>query len=283
MIEYSVFTVVSILCLVVILVPSSLASTAKKPAPTFYVSIGDSYAAGFEVGPGQPGGYAAKVVAQVAAKHVLLLRNFGCGGATTTSMMTTIGCPDAIASPGAVSYPKKTQLAAALAFITSHHGRIGLITVSIGGNDLDGTADNVAPIAANIAKISARLRAAAGKTVPIIGLTYPDVVLAEWLSGTTGVATAQESITAFQDIINPDWKAAYASSRATFVDITAAFGAYVPLSQTVNYSTYGQTPYAVVEICTLTGACSAMNIHPTNAGYALIAKQIVHAYLKLAH
>ncbi len=262
MIEYSVFTVVSILCLVVILVPSSLASTAKKPAPTFYVSIGDSYAADIRSRPGPTGRLRRQGRRPGGRRNTFSLRNFGCGGATTTSMMTTIGCPDAIASPGAVSYPKKTSWRRPWHSSPRTTGRIGLITVSIGGNDLDGTADNVAPIAANIAKISARLRAAAGKTVPIIGLTYPDVVLAEWLSGTTGVATAQESITAFQDIINPDWKAAYASSRATFVDITAAFGAYVPLSQTVNYSTYGQTPYAVVEICTLTGACSAMNIHP---------------------
>jgi lysophospholipase L1-like esterase len=266
----------------VTLAPSSFAATAKKPVPMFYVSIGDSYAAGFEVGPGSPGGFATKVVAGVAPRHKLILRNFGCGGATTTSLMSSIGCADVLDSPGNVLYPQTTQLAAALAFIHLRHGRIGLITISIGGNDLNGSADNVAPIANNISIIAARLRGAAGKSVPIIGLTYPDVVLANWLSGTGGVDIAEQSIIAFQEVINPDWKAAYASSNVTFVDVTAAFGAYIPLTQLVDYSTYGQIPTAVDRICILTGMCTNTNVHPTNAGYSLMASLIIHAYLKLA-
>lgn len=262
--------------------PSSFAATVKKPVPMFYVSVGDSYAAGFEVGPGSPGGFATKVVEVVAPKYELILRNFGCGGATTTSLMSSIGCGDALDSPGAESYPTMTQLAAALAFIHARHGRIGLITISIGGNDLDGSVDNVAPIAHNISIIAARLRAAAGSSVPIIGLTYPDIDLANWLSGPGGIDIAEQSITAFRGTINPEWKAAYASSNVTFVDVTAAFGAYIPLSQLVTYSTYGEIPYAVDRICTLTGICTKMNLHPTNAGYSLIAQLIVHAYLKLA-
>ena len=261
---------------------SSFAATAKKPVPMFYVSIGDSYAAGFEVGPGSPGGFATKVVAGVAPKYKLILRNFGCGGATTTSLMSSIGCAAALDSPGGMSYPHATQLAAALAFIHARHGRIGLITISIGGNDLGGSADNVAPIAHNISIIAARLRAAAGRSVPIIGLTYPDVDLANWLNGPGGIDIAEQSITAFQGTINPEWKAAYALSNVTFVDVTAAFGAYIPLSHVVTYSTYGAIPDAVDRICTLTGMCTNANLHPTNAGYSLIAQLIVHAYRKLA-
>src|SRR5665213_4133766 len=59
---------------------------------------------------------------------------------------------------------------------------------------IGGTADNVPPIAANIAIISAQLRAAAGRLVPIIGLTYPDADLADWLSGPSGITTAEESV-----------------------------------------------------------------------------------------
>jgi lysophospholipase L1-like esterase len=276
-----VTAVAAVLISSVVLAPSGVASAPKGPVAMFYLSLGDSYAAGFEVGAGSPGGYASKVVAEVATKHKLLLRNFGCGGATTNSMMEVIGCADPLAFPDVVSYPKKTQLAAALAFIATHHRRIGLITVSIGGNDLNATASNVTSIAANITIIAARLRAAAGRSVPIIGLTYPDVVLADWLTGPSGVATAEASISAFQDVINPDWQAAYASSNVTFVDVTAAFGAYTPLVQTVSYSTYGEIPYAVAQICILTGTCGEENIHPTNAGYSVIAKQIVHAYLTL--
>ena len=276
-----VIVVVTVLVASVVVAPSSLASAAKKPVPMFYVSMGDSYAVGAEVGPGAIGGYASKVVTDVAPKHRLILRNFACSGATTTSLMSDIGCPAFFEAPFSVIYPKKTQLAAALSFIHAHHGRIGLITISIGGNDLGGTADNVPPIAANIATIATQLRAAAGMSVPIIGLTYPDVDLAYWLTGPSGVTTAEESVTSFQQIINPDWKAAYASANVTFVDITAAAGAYTPFTQLVDSPTYGEIPYAVAQICTLTGECSVQNEHPTNAGYTLIATQIVHAYRQL--
>jgi lysophospholipase L1-like esterase len=247
----------------------------------FYVVVGDSYAAGVEDGPSTPGGYAARVVTDVASKHKLIVRNFACGGATTTSMMGVIGCSGAQTSLDGVTYPTMTQLRAAISFIDAHPGRIGLITIEIGGNDLGGTADNVPPIATNIANIAAQFRVAAGASVPIIGLTYPDVDLADWLSGPSGVSIAEESVTAFQTVVNPDWEAAYASANVTFVDITAAAGAYTPLTQLVDYSTYGEIPYAVAQICILTGMCSVNDLHPTNAGETLIAKQIVHAYLNL--
>jgi lysophospholipase L1-like esterase len=262
---------------------SSLAAASKKPIPMFYLSLGDSYGAGGQTGQGIPGGFAAQVVRDVAPKHKLILRNFACGGATTTSMMSAIGCSQPVPSfdTDAVAYPTMTQLAAAISFIDAHHGKIGLITITIGGNDLGGTDDDVPPIATNIANISAQLRAAVGKSVPILGLTYPDNDLADWLNGPSGVTIAEESIAGFQQVINPDWSAAYASANVTFVDITAAFGTYTPLTQLVNYSTYGEIPYAVAQICTLTGSCSENNPHPTAAGSELTAQQIAKSYLKL--
>jgi lysophospholipase L1-like esterase len=278
--DWAAIVVASMMISVVVLAPPSFASAPKKPISMFYVSLGDSYAAGVEAGPGT-GGYTTRVVTDVAPKHKLILRNFGCGGATTTTMMSVIGCSGAFDSHHGLPYPNMTQLAAAISFIDAHRGRIGLITVTIGGNDLGGTADNVPPIATNIASISAQLRAAAGRSVPIIGLTYPDADLADWLSGPSGVTIAEESVTAFQQVVNPDWKAAYATANVTFVDITAASGAYTPLTQLVSYSTYGEIPYAVAQVCILTGMCSESNVHPTDAGETLIANQIVHAYLRL--
>jgi hypothetical protein len=98
---------------------------------------------------------------------------------------------------------------AADAFIDSHPGQIGLITVSIGGNDVtpcagasptnpvNGQTDpvscvgaGVAPITANVEAVVSSLRSAltatngtkAGKKVRIIGLTYPDVLLGLWVN-----------------------------------------------------------------------------------------------------
>ena len=108
-----------------ILGPPSAAHAATK-APTYYVSLGDSYSVGYQPGLGATPGYTAVV----AKKTGLTLVNFGCGGATTTSLISTIGCPDVLPhTAGAVTYPTMTQEAAAEAFLDRpsrahrpHHG-----------------------------------------------------------------------------------------------------------------------------------------------------------------
>lgn len=259
---------------------STTTTTTPTPAPTsgYYLSLGDSYAAGFLGTGGNNGGYATKIVTDVAPNHELTLKNFACSGASTTSMITVNGCPAGSEAPGGVAYPNTTQLAAAIDFIEAHPGQIALITITIGGNDLLQGAAWTA-IAANIANIAFQLRTAAGSSVPMIGLNYPDTVLADWLSGPSGETLAEESVTHFQQTINPAWKAAYAASNGAFVDIDAASGGYTPLTQLVNDPPYGEIPYAVAQVCILTAMCSASNVHPTDAGYTLIAQQTVLAYL----
>ena len=65
---------------------------ASKATPTYYVSLGDSYSVGYQPGLGATAGYTA----YVAAKTHLTLVNFGCAGATTTSILDTVGCPDVL-------------------------------------------------------------------------------------------------------------------------------------------------------------------------------------------
>jgi hypothetical protein len=65
------------------------------------------------------------------------LVNLGCGGATTTSMLAKINSPAGGLAPGAAGYPNLTQTQAAVAFIKKHPGAVGLVTISIGGNDVD--------------------------------------------------------------------------------------------------------------------------------------------------
>ena len=117
----------------------------SKVEATYYVSVGDSYSVGYQPTLGATSGYTG----YVAKKTHLTLVNFGCGGATTTSIIDTVGCPDNLPhTAGAVLYPTTTQAAAAEAFITAHRGHIGLITVSIGGNDVTacGAAANPIPV-----------------------------------------------------------------------------------------------------------------------------------------
>jgi len=77
-------------------------------------------------------------VPALAAKkgYNLKLVNFGCGGATTSSIIDSVGCPQELLGPGAAPYPTQTQAAAAESFLRAHRGKVGLITVSISGNDV---------------------------------------------------------------------------------------------------------------------------------------------------
>ena len=311
-------------------------SGAATGTTLYYLSLGDSYSVGYQPlpTPGATSGYTAVV----AAKKKMILENFGCGGATTSSLLTFAdqycGVVDITNNPNGYAPPAatdvgpaaagQTQVQAAEAFIASHPNQIGLITVSIGGNDVtpcagasptnrvNGATDpvgcvgnGVAPITANVktvvgdlygALISADGATAAAK-VPIVGSTYPDVLLGLWVnSGPGGTPPntpafpasagnqnlASESTLAFNLLINPALKAGYTSvPDGRFADVTAATGAYTSFSKlkTLNIAALGlgkiKVPAAVAEVCKITWYCQLGNIHANSTGYGDIAKVIL--------
>ncbi len=265
---------------------------ATSSSPTYYVSLGDSYSVGYQPGLGATTGYAG----YVTAKTHLTLKNFGCGGATTTSILDDIGCPDVLPhTAGVVTYPTTTQIAAADAFIAAHKGHIGLITVSIGGNDVTSCATQSNPITCvatavkdiktNVTTLAKDLRSAAGSNVPIIGSTYPDVILGSYVRPTVppsvqSVTLAKESVVAFKSLINPALSKSYASAKGTLVDVTKATSAYKPLTKTTKSKTYGTIPVAVNRVCNLTWYCLKGDIHAKTKGYDIIGKLIVKQYDK---
>ena len=189
-----------------------------------------------------------------------------------------------------MAYPTQTQVAAAQAFLAAHQGHIGLVTVSIGGNDVTGCATEANPLSClaaatagiktDVTTLAGDLRAAAGPNVPILGLTYPDVILGSYVfpsnpPSAATVSLATVSVTAFKTLINPALAAAYASANGSLVDVTRATGAYRPLSQTVHTATFGTIPDSVALVCTLTWFCTRGDIHARSAGYTLIGKLIV--------
>lgn len=273
-------------------ITTSAGATTKKPAVTmYYVNLGDSYAMGYQPGTSDTtNGYAYQLVPLLAkAKHPMTLENFGCGGATTDSMINTVGC-NAPATNG-VPYTTTTQLAAALAFIAAHPGQIGLVTISIGGNDFDGCIGAADPTAcitaamptmtANIQSATDQLRVAVGAKVPMMAITYPDVVLGLYRFGTAGQNLALLSVQLFKTIINPTFVTAYAKDNVTFIDVTAATGAYDSMSKMVKLAPYGKIPYPVAQVCSLTWFCEKTDIHPKTAGYTVIATLLNKAYAKI--
>jgi lysophospholipase L1-like esterase len=270
---------------------TAAAKGGKGSGEQLYVSLGDSYAVGYQ--PGAPGylgsatkqGY-ADVTVKLARKrgYDLELVNFGCGGETTTSILerTTECIVPAIRGP---SYEGRTQTDAAVRFLKKQRGEVELITVSIGGNDVTACAsasepvgcvvDAVAKISANLAVLVQRLRAAAGRKVLIVGLTYPDVILGLWVTG--GQADqdlARLSVVAFRDFINPTLKEGYESVSGVFVDVTAATGAYGSLDELTPYPPYGDIPVAVATICRISWYCDRRDIHLKSEGYKVMAQLI---------
>jgi lysophospholipase L1-like esterase len=275
-------------------IPAPVAAAhAATTSTRYYVSLGDSYSVGYQPGLGATPGYTA-VVAKATR---LRLVNFGCGGATTTSLVSSLGCPDVLPhTAGATLYPTTTQAAAAEAFLDAHRGHIGLITVSIGGNDVTGCATQsnptscvtnaVAGIAKNVTSLAAALRASAGPGVPLIGLTYPDVILGSYVypkqpAPPGAISLAKLSVVAFKALINPALSKGYTSAGGSLVDVTRATGAYVPLTKTVRYRPYGTIPAAVASVCHLTWFCAQGNIHATTKGYTLIGRLVVARYAAL--
>jgi lysophospholipase L1-like esterase len=281
----------------------SQAKTAKPPKP-YYLSLGDSYSIGYQ--PDAPGtGGTPGYTAYVAGKLKMNLENFGCGGATTSSILSSIGCADPAATD-AVAYPTTTQVQAAVAFIDApaNAGLVKLITVSIGGNDItscvtagdqtaieDCVGTNAAAAETNIETLVGELQTAldanGDSSARIIGLTYPDVILGQYVNpgGMAGVDLATLSVEAFDLIVNPAFSHAYISvSDGSFVNVTTAKykkatdGANTSFSETTALAPYGKIPRAVWEICTITWYCSEQNIHANTLGYEFIGKLVFDAY-----
>lgn len=275
-------------------------SDPVSPGDRLYVSMGDSYAAGYRPSPGGGGATTTDGFAYQAADRArsagapLKLANFGCSGVTSTQLRDDEGCAPAALGPGAPNYDGLSQAAAAAQYLTLHRAQVALVTVIIGGNDVrpclltaDGgippdamacAAAAVATLRTNLEAVLAQIRAAAGPTVPIVGLAYPDMFLGAWVSpNPDGHAAARGSVVMFRDVINTALKDEYTKAGAVFADITAATGAYGSLDTVTTDPTYGVVPVPVAKACQLTSYCRLGDVHPTAEGYALIAGQVLDA------
>ena len=204
---------------------------AKAPPATYYLALGDSLsqgvqpnAAGVSVMTGD--GYPDQVYAALhPSRPGLKLVKLGCPGETTASMI----------NGGICRYRGGSQLAAAVAFLQAHRGRVLLVTLDIGANDpehcggqpglgqLAKCAVKDIPAAVDhLGTIMARLKAAAGPGVRIVGMTYYLPALAEWRSGLPGhvVAWTAEKLAA---TYNRLLTRVYVKSGARVANVFGAF------------------------------------------------------------
>jgi lysophospholipase L1-like esterase len=260
-------------------------STSAPATPaTYYLALGDSLsqgvqpdAAGTSVETGD--GYADQLYAMLRpGQPALKLVKLGCPGETTATMI----------HGGICRYSGGSQMAAAVAFLSAHRGHVYLVTLDIGANDpedcgSDGVSlrtitacigTDIPDAVSNLDTILARLRAAAGPGVRIVGMSYYLPALAEWRNGLTGQAVAWVSerlAVAYNDLLDN----AYAKSD---VRVANVFGAF----QTSDFGNrapvpgVGTVPRNVALICQWTWECASPprgpNQHANQAGYGVIAR-----------
>jgi lysophospholipase L1-like esterase len=270
-------------CALMCLVPASALAhkpPTSKPAPSYYLALGDSLAAGAQ--PNAAGktlpthqGYANDLLASQKSKiKGLTLKDLGCLGETTTSML----------SGGPFCPYAGTQLADAVTFIKTH--KIAFVTLDIGANDVDNCSSlpatqlvpcveaGLAKINQDVPKIVQRLRKAAGRKVTIVGMNYYDPFLAHWVSTPPNQPLATESV-ALSRALNGDLTKAFTAQKLKIADVATAFDTYTPFTTTTTLAGHGTVPLAVARICTLTWMCAAAprgpNIHANAQGYRKIA------------
>src|SRR5215469_12913800 len=106
--------------------------TTATTAHTYYLSLGDSLAQGVQ--PNKAGvsvetneGYANQLFTALHSSNpTLKLVKLGCPGETTGTMI----------KGGICTYPAGSQLKQAAKFLSSHKGKVQLVTIDIGANDI---------------------------------------------------------------------------------------------------------------------------------------------------
>ena len=268
----------------------------KPPAPSYYLALGDSLSRGVQ--PDASGtsvetgdGYPDMVYAALRRSHPgLELVKLGCPGETTTTMI----------NGGICRYPGGSQLAAAVAFLRDHRenggqdraghagqGRVLLVTIDIGANDPEQcgaqpgltqlakcAVDDIPSAVTHLNTIMARLKAAAGPGVRIVGVNYYLPALAEWRNGLPGqvIARTAERLAA---VYNHLLGNVYTNSGARVANVFGAF-------ETSDFTTGPQdVPRNVALLCQWTWACAAPprgpNQHANQAGYQVIARTFLQA------
>jgi lysophospholipase L1-like esterase len=271
------------------------AIAAQRPNSHFggeyYLSLGDSLSVGDQ--PNAQGvtlptdqGYADQLYAALRrTDRDLRLVKLGCPGETSATLVNGGICGYAGDRRYSLTADSGTQLSAALAFLHAHRGRVPLITLDIGANDLNPciALGSIPAIAAclppvlsaveqNLGTTAAALRAADPHAM-IVGMTYYDPELAYWLTGSAGEAFAQGSI-ALASALNQVLSAVYQQAGMPVANVFGAFDT-TDMTDTVNVPGIGTLPRDVARICEWTWECAAPpvgpNEHANAAGYGVIA------------
>ena len=251
------------------------AARENRTVPVSYLALGDSLAAGFQPDGTTGQGYVHALWRSMGQQVPGLdLRNVGCGGETSRSLITGDHSP--------CTYAAGSQLDAAVAYLGAHPGGVAFITIDIGANDVlyacaDGrtwlidktcVAGLLPRLKARVSTIVAAL-AAAAPGVPIVGMTYYDPFLGLWGSVPGGYVKAHTDQRAWS-VLNGGLASAYREAGVTVADVAATFR-IDDFTHTVVFPGRGRIPVNVARACGWTWFCSVGDVHADRKGYAKIA------------
>jgi lysophospholipase L1-like esterase len=258
----------------------------------YYLSLGDSLSAGVQpntAGQSLPTdrGFTDQLYAKLRRDHRdLRLHKLGCPGDNTNTMINGGICGYSGGDLDSYTADTGSQLAATLAFLGQHRGHVPLITIVVGADNIVpclylGTFAKIAAcvqqqlpvIQSQLTQILAQLTAA-DPAATIIGMTYYDVSLASWLTGTAGQTFATQSValaSAFRDLLT----GVYQAAGARVADVYNAFETS-DMTDQLRLPVIGTVPEDVGLICEWTWMCTPApqgpNIHATITGYSVIAR-----------
>ena len=256
-----ILVALGLLAAALLLVPGAPAGSKA----TYYVSLGDSLAQGFQPKGGPPSpepegykqGYADQLYKLTRHDHKQLREvKLGCGGESTVTLRFG----------GICSYEGGSQLAEATAFLQANAGQIAFVTIDIGANDVL-SGGGPAAVAQNLPPILAALQAAAGPGVPIIGMNYYDPFVAPVWFQTQSLAALQARVAASVGL-NDFLEGIYGAFGIEVADVESAFSV-------TDLTLVDGTPVNVLRACELTWMCSAEDIHANTKGYGVIAEAFV--------
>ena len=248
---------------------------AFNPPKAYYLALGDSYAYGFQNAKFAAGlpptafdtGYVGVLAERLRTiRPALTTVNFGCPGESTTTFIAG-PCLFRTLGFGLHDDYAGSQLDGATAFLRAHRGKVSPITVQLFGNDMGdlvrrcgGRLECVqreAPAA--IASFGSRLASILGR----LRDEAPDaeiVVVGGWNTRTDLLAETDPLFRA----ANATIATVAAQARARFADVAAVFNP-------------AGTEERLTAICTFTLLCAEGDLHPSDAGYRVIADVVFDA------
>ena len=231
-----------------------------QPPQSYYLALGDSMAYGFQPTKANlpPSGVKTGYVDLLAAKlrqlsHEIQVVNYGCPGESTVTFIHG-GC-DWLKHGGKLHDPfHGAQLAAALAFLRAHPGKVSPITMTLWGSDVfplsaqgKHAQSAISSLEKRLSSILRQLRAAApGAEIIVSGA---------WTIEADKLAKVEPLYRSVDTAI----RRSAAASRIRVADVAAA------LEGT------GSVKARQSHLCSLTFFCTKGDPHPTDAGYRAMA------------